>query len=62
MTETPYAETEILLAYMDEDDARLDALIREMLNSELTRFRQQVEALAWALRQEQMRRDLLTRD
>lgn len=47
--ETPYIETEILLALMNEDIERLEKLIKAMLPGELYRFACQVSGLSKVL-------------
>jgi hypothetical protein len=45
MAETPYTETEALLAVMNEDDERLSDLLGEMTHNELTELRSQTYSL-----------------
>jgi hypothetical protein len=56
--ETPYTETEALLAVMNGDQGRLEELTRSLLDGELAELRDQVDALRRALTTEAIRRRL----
>jgi hypothetical protein len=49
-SETPYVETEALLAVMNEDDGRLQHLLDGMSHSELALFARQLDNLLHAVR------------
>lgn len=48
---TPYTETEALLAVMNDDTERLEALLDDMLPGEISALHEQVLTLDAALRQ-----------
>lgn len=50
MSETPYVETEALLAVMNEDPGRMQDLLDGMTRRELSEFGEQVETLHGAIR------------
>lgn len=56
--ETPYVETEALLAFMNEDSDRVQELIKEMLPGELDRFQGQLIDLAYLVLKERKSRAL----
>lgn len=45
MSQTPFIETEALLAVMDDDEDRSRELLATMLPNELARFERQVDRL-----------------
>lgn len=51
--ETPYAETEALLAVMEEDDTNAALILHDMTGTELKDFRLKVEALLMKIKVEQ---------
>lgn len=58
MAETPYVETEALLALLSEDEDALRALLRDLLPGELENLRRHAQDLAYRCRDEQLRREL----
>lgn len=53
-SETPYTETETLLAVMEEDDARAHQLLKDMTTTELNDFLRKVEILQVKVKNEQV--------
>ena len=49
MSETPYVETEALLAVMNEDPGRLQDLLDGMTRHELSEFNEQIKMLHGAV-------------